>query len=351
METKNALWLWGQRFWKLSIFAIGSVGYLIFASPVALAQTSSIGGVDGYICVLNRITKDIVGRRKLPLVRTPVRNASNSLGCPSKRYNLVYLLQNVAISGGVGAPGAQGPQGVAGPQGPIGPQGPKGDRGDTGAPGAQGAKGDTGAAGPQGLKGDKGDVGPVGAQGPQGTKGDAGAPGPQGPKGDKGDMGAPGPQGPQGLKGDKGDSGPAGAQGPQGVKGDAGAPGPQGPKGDKGDTGAPGPQGPKGDTGARGVGLENFSFWYDPPNSSVLIQPGRGALTLLGGKTRGWKFCSLSSTDTWGPAAVGCEVITDQDSEGRYFQIRAHRDANPDPMNIYIPGEGMIHCRMACFSW
>ena len=167
---------------KLDVISKSMIGVALFAGALicsaANANAAAVSGVDGYICIVSRITSDIL-RRKLPTMISPTKDSGGALHCPNKRYTLVDV-STIAVSGNVGIQGergdtgAVGPQGVQGPKGDTGAQGP---RGDTGATGAQGLRGFTGE------KGDNGAAGAAGAQGPQGLKGDTGPRGETGARG------------------------------------------------------------------------------------------------------------------------------------------------------------------------
>ena len=176
---------------------LGFIGLLGNSTSV---QAQALSGLDGYICIVARITTDTL-RRKLPTMISPVKDSAGSLHCPNKRYTLVDV-SSIAVSGSVttagekGERGDTGPAGPQGPQGPAGVQGPQGDRGDVGPTGEQGAPG---VQGPQGDKGDRGDTGPAGAQGATGLTGATGASGDVGPAGPVGATGATGAQGVPGI--------------------------------------------------------------------------------------------------------------------------------------------------------
>ena len=163
------------------------------------------------------------------------------------------------------------------------------------APGQVGAQGPTGAQGPAGNDGADGATGATGATGAQGAQGIQGATGAQGAQGPQGETGATGAQGPAGNDGSDGSTGATGPQGPAGPQGATGAQGPTGNTGSTGDQGATGPQGPAGADGADGatasvsvdssdndrtllfIGDSDTDF---RKNTSVLINPSSGQLSL-----------------------------------------------------------------------
>ena len=163
------------------------------------------------------------------------------------------------------------------------------------APGQVGAQGPTGAQGPAGNDGADGATGATGATGAQGAQGIQGATGAQGAQGPQGETGATGAQGPAGNDGSDGSTGATGPQGPAGPQGATGAQGPTGNTGATGDQGATGPQGPAGADGADGATASVSADTSDNDrtllfiggsdtdfrkNTSVLINPSSGQLSL-----------------------------------------------------------------------
>ena len=111
--------------------------------------------------------EDIFAKEKLTKLQKECKKEPKKENKIKPHCELLNLLEELDLLGGIGP---------AGPQGDTGPAGPQGDTGPAGADGATGATG-SGATGATGATGLTGLTGPTGATGSQGSKGDTGADG------------------------------------------------------------------------------------------------------------------------------------------------------------------------------